>query len=100
MRLLDAYSGGFFLNPATPSAATVRSRLPTWDQVRTIAAPTLIITGDGDIPYLQTVADSLAARLPRAVRATVPGGGHMINLIEPEAYNRRVLEFLTSLSRP
>lgn len=98
MRILEAYSGGFFLNPATPALADIRSRLPTWDQVRSIKASTLVLVGDGEIPHFRAVADSLAARLPRAERATLTGGGHMINLIEPETYNLRVLQFLAKVA--
>jgi pimeloyl-ACP methyl ester carboxylesterase len=29
----------------------------------------------------------------------VPGGGHVVNLIEPEAYNAAVLEFLAEVDR-
>jgi pimeloyl-ACP methyl ester carboxylesterase len=33
-----------------------------------------------------------------ARKVVVPGGGHMVNIVEPARYNRAVLEFLHVVS--
>ncbi len=61
--------------------------------MKKIDLPTLIVTGDEDDPCLEP-----ALLMKRNIRtsglAVLPYSGHTINIEEPEAFNRLVLEFL------
>jgi pimeloyl-ACP methyl ester carboxylesterase len=62
-------------------------------ELKKIDLPTLIITGDEDDPCLEP-----ALLMKRSIRTSglvvLPCSGHTINIEEPEAFNRAVLEFL------
>jgi pimeloyl-ACP methyl ester carboxylesterase len=94
MELIAAYRGGRFLSPASPSGAVAPI---TMDDLPRIGVPTLVVVGDREVPFLQIVARALAYYLPNARLATVPGGGHMVNVIEPDRYNAALLEFLVGV---
>jgi pimeloyl-ACP methyl ester carboxylesterase len=68
---------------------------PTQERLGEITAPTLVVVGAADIPDFHAVADRLAAGIPGARKAVLPGAGHMANMDAPAAFNRLVLEFLT-----
>jgi pimeloyl-ACP methyl ester carboxylesterase len=92
-RMIEGYRGEDLLlqpNPAGAGYSDVRDRLSA------ITVPTLVLTGDTETPWLVTAADRLAAALPQATRAVVRGGGHMINMTAPRAYNRAVIAWLTA----
>jgi pimeloyl-ACP methyl ester carboxylesterase len=61
-----------------------------------LEVPTLIMTGDEDEPCLEP-----ALYLKRKIRSSgllvLPKTGHAINLEEPDAFNRGVLDFLTAV---
>jgi pimeloyl-ACP methyl ester carboxylesterase len=62
--------------------------------------PTLVIIGESEVPFIQLVAHALAYYIPDARLSVIPGGGHMINLIEPSRYNAVVEGFLAETLRP
>jgi pimeloyl-ACP methyl ester carboxylesterase len=94
--LLAAYRGGRFLSPAPPSGPVASV---TMDDLPRIGVPTLVLAGDREVPFLQIVARALAYYIPNARLAVVSGGGHMVNLIEPDRYNATILEFLADVHR-
>ena len=61
-----------------------------------LEVPTLIVTGDEDEPCLEP-----ALYLKRKIRSSgllvLPKSGHTVNLEEPEAFNRGVLDFITAV---
>jgi pimeloyl-ACP methyl ester carboxylesterase len=61
-----------------------------------LEVPTLIVTGDEDEPCLEP-----ALYLKRKIRSSgllvLPKSGHAVNLEEPEAFNRGILDFLTAV---
>jgi len=61
-----------------------------------LEVPTLLVTGDEDDPCLEP-----AIFMKRKIRSSgllvLPKSGHTINLEEPEAFNRGVLDFLTAV---
>jgi pimeloyl-ACP methyl ester carboxylesterase len=65
-------------------------------ELRRLEVPTLIVTGDEDDPCLEP-----GLFLKRTIRTAgllvLPKTGHTINLEEPEAFNRAVLDFLTAV---
>ena len=58
--------------------------------------PTLIVTGDEDEPCLEP-----ALFMKRKIRSSglvvIPKAGHAVNLEDPDAFNRAVLDFLTAV---
>jgi 2-succinyl-6-hydroxy-2,4-cyclohexadiene-1-carboxylate synthase len=58
---------------------------PLWDRLPTIDVPVLVIAGALDNKYV-ALAERLAATLPRAELAVVPGAGHTVHLEAPEAF--------------
>jgi pimeloyl-ACP methyl ester carboxylesterase len=66
------------------------------DALTRIQVPALVVVGAEDEPFLRA-AEVMAARLPRASQVTLAGAGHMVNLEVPDAFNRAVSEFLSSL---
>jgi pimeloyl-ACP methyl ester carboxylesterase len=66
------------------------------DRVRVgdVAPPTLVLTGEWEMPYVQVVAEALAYGIPGAERAVVRGGGHAVHLQEPERFTAEVVRFL------
>ena len=61
-----------------------------------IAVPTLVLVGADDKNFIAP-CDYMAAKIPGAKRAVIPGAGHTANLDQPAAFNRAVAEFLLSL---
>ena len=65
-------------------------------EMRRLEVPTLIMTGDEDDPCLEP-----AIFMKRTIRSSglvvLPKSGHTINLEEPDAFNRAVLDFLTAV---
>jgi pimeloyl-ACP methyl ester carboxylesterase len=62
------------------------------DAMQRINVPTLIVTGDEDDPCLEPGL-LMKRHIPTAGLLVLPWAGHTINLEEPEAFNRALLEF-------
>jgi pimeloyl-ACP methyl ester carboxylesterase len=62
------------------------------EQMATISAPTLIMTGDEDWPCLEP-ALLMKRTIPTAALVVMPNCGHTINLEEPAAFNAHLAEF-------
>lgn len=59
-----------------------------------IAAPTLVVAGERDIPDMLRVADALALGIAGARKVIMPGLGHLPNMEDAGAFGAVVLEFL------
>jgi pimeloyl-ACP methyl ester carboxylesterase len=70
----------------------------TFDRLLRIKAPTLVLTGDGDLLIPPENSKTLAERIPGAELKTISGGGHQVLIEQPEACNAAVLEFLRGLN--
>ncbi len=66
------------------------------DDLAGIEKPALVLVGEHDDAYLQA-AEVMAAKLPKARSEVVPGAGHILNIEQPEAFDRLVVEFLAKL---
>jgi 3-oxoadipate enol-lactonase len=77
-------------NPERPLSPPAVARLSE------IRVPTLILIGELDMADVQRVADTLAAGVAGSVRRVVPGAGHLINLMAPEAFTAAVASFLAT----
>jgi pimeloyl-ACP methyl ester carboxylesterase len=61
-----------------------------------LEVPTLIVTGDEDEPCLEPGL-FMKRKIPTSGLVVVPKTGHAVNLEEPDAFNRAVLDFLTAV---
>jgi 2-succinyl-6-hydroxy-2,4-cyclohexadiene-1-carboxylate synthase len=66
---------------------------PVWDALRAVDVPALAVAGDEDVRY-RAHAAALAATLPRAVEAVLPGAGHAPHLEQPASLATIVASFL------
>lgn len=66
------------------------------ESLETIAVPTLVLVGADDTPFLGA-SDYMSAKIPGAVRVTVPEAGHAANIHQPAAFNAAVEQFLATL---
>jgi pimeloyl-ACP methyl ester carboxylesterase len=69
----------------------------TADRLPQVAQPALVIAGDEDLVFPPPVQRDLAARLPNATLALLAGEAHQPFQEAPEAFDRRVREFLAPL---
>jgi len=78
----------------------VQARRPTLDgltdRLRTLQTPALIIAGDEDDHALEP-ALFLKRHVPMSGLLVLPKTGHTINLEEPDAFNRAVLDFIATV---
>ena len=62
-------------------------------QLEEIGAPTLAVAGEQDEAYLPYL-DLYARKIPKCLKKTIPGAGHLSSLENPRAFNETVLSFL------
>ena len=91
--IVQSYSGWHFENRdpalwAEPAAI---------DRLEEIITPALVVIGGLDVLDLRMQGDTLAERLPNAIRLEMPESGHVPNMEEPEKFNKAVLDFLQGL---
>ncbi len=67
---------------------------PAWGRLGDIAAETLVLVGELDLPDFHIGADRVAATAPHARKVVIPGAGHMCNMETPAAVNAELLAFL------
>jgi pimeloyl-ACP methyl ester carboxylesterase len=94
--IVAQYSGADLLLPTPPP---VPGQLPTIERLRDLKMPTLIIVGGDDMEFFHINADVLAFEIAGSEKVVIPGGGHLVNMIEPERYNAEVLRFLRAVER-
>jgi pimeloyl-ACP methyl ester carboxylesterase len=61
-----------------------------------IKVPSLVVVGADDAPFL-AASDYMAAKIPGAKKAVIPGAGHAVNIDQPQAFIDAVLPFLDGL---
>lgn len=88
---LASYDGRDLLDPRPPSGRVPPARM---DQLGQIRVPTLLIHGDHEMPLLQQVADTIAARIRRARKVVISNAGHGAHFAQPEQFNSAVRQFL------
>jgi proline iminopeptidase len=70
---------------------------PTFDlrgDLRTIAAPTLVLVGDDDLIAGPVSADAMVRELPAVRLVTIRNSGHFLYLEQPEAFRAALTGFL------
>jgi pimeloyl-ACP methyl ester carboxylesterase len=87
--MIARYPGTDLQSPSSP-AELVGARL----RPQAVAAPTLVLSGEHDLPGRRLAARRLAARLPDAELAVISGAAHLPNLDSPDVYSRLCRAFL------
>jgi pimeloyl-ACP methyl ester carboxylesterase len=72
--------------------------VPALDRLGEIRVPTLLVTGDHDIPDVHAHMGAIEAGIAGARRVVLEGAGHLGYLEQPEAFNAEVREFLSLIS--
>ncbi len=68
---------------------------PALGRLATIGVPALIALGGRDHPDLLAVGETLESGIPGAKTVVFFGAGHLVNLENPQRFNKTVLEFLS-----
>ena len=76
----------------------VREQRPPFSRAdaEAIRAPTLLVGAERSPPLYARILDALERCIRDVRRVTIPGTSHPMNHGNPEAFNRAVLDFLTS----
>jgi 3-oxoadipate enol-lactonase len=88
--MIARYAGNDLRHPA-PGTEAPSTRL----RLESLPVPVLILSGEHDLPGRRQAAKQLAARLPDAELAVVPGAGHLPNLDTPDTYSKLCAGFIT-----
>ena len=93
---LDRMAGNNLMGYCSGMRALSRMRDRT-SELGQIKAPTLIIVGDMDAPFIAP-SKLMHERIAGSTLVTIPGAGHLANIEQPEAFNAAVMSFLDSLT--
>ena len=85
--------------PAAVAAAQrgMAERLDRQELLGRLRVPTLVVAGEDDALIPAEESRRMAAAIPGAALAMVPGAGHLVSLEQPEAFNRALARFLDGL---
>jgi len=75
-------------------ACEALAQLDAWEEVRRIAAPTLVMLGSNERQAFQDAAERMVAAIPGSRKAVVPKAGHASVRERPEFVVRLLREFL------
>lgn len=67
---------------------------PALPRLHEIRVPTLLLTGDADIPDVHAHAGAIEAGIPRARRVVLKDVGHLMYLEKPAEFSRLVIGFI------
>ncbi len=67
---------------------------PAVERLGEISVPTLVVSGDQDLPDVERIAELIMSRVPGARRAVMQGADHVVNMRRPADFTARVLGFL------
>jgi pimeloyl-ACP methyl ester carboxylesterase len=85
---IDAYHGAQWIRDPQ------RPELPDIDRLHTLAPPTLLLTGEHDVPDIRLIAEVIAAAAPHVRRVDYAGAGHMLQLERPREVAAEIAGFL------
>ena len=88
-QIMLSYTGAHWLDPTPPQDGSLAEIAPK------IAARTLIMVGEKDLPGFQACAEELAKKIPGAEKMVVPGAGHLVCLEAPEVVTQAISAFLS-----
>jgi len=90
--IVENYSGWHWLHHDPQSPANTRAR----NRLHEITMPTLIMVGEGDLPYFHNISRVLVAGVPGSQKVVVPNAGHMVNMEAPDEVNKLLANFIAS----
>jgi 3-oxoadipate enol-lactonase len=93
-RMIEGYSGWHWLHDDPVARAAIDGRLSE------CATPTLVLSGNLDVPGYRQIAAKLSHEIPGATLLTFPDAGHVINEEEPAGFSAAVLEFVRKVAVP
>jgi 3-oxoadipate enol-lactonase len=93
-QMVDDYSGWHLVN-ADPERTP---QPPTVSQLSKVAAPTLVLVGERDVPEFQMIAAQVARGVPGARHEKVAGVGHLASMEGPQRVNELVVGFIAGVS--
>lgn len=65
-------------------------------RLQEIQCPVIVIDGETEIDPIKQVSEKLLAGLSSVQKITIRGGGHLISMIQPQAFSKVVIDFLSS----
>ena len=68
------------------------------ERLSSIAVPTLVVSGERDLPDFIAMASLVAERVPNCALEVLPACGHLVPLEQPAALSAALVEFLGSLA--
>jgi 3-oxoadipate enol-lactonase len=92
--MIEDYSGWHWANVSPTPQAEVIGRLSE------CATPTLVLSGDLDVPGYRQIAVKLSQDIPNATLRTFRDAGHVINEEAPARFSAVVLEFAREIAVP
>lgn len=95
-RLLDRIWERYDGSDLQATDHTPVTRPVTEEALRELRVPTLIIVGEQELAHFRRSAERLRELIPDAELAVVPGGGHMVHMVEPGPFTKALLEFFES----
>jgi pimeloyl-ACP methyl ester carboxylesterase len=69
-------------------------------RLKDLAIPTLIVSGEADLPSFMVMAEAYAKSMPSVRREIIHGVGHHVTLEAADAFNSLVRAFLAQAARP
>ncbi len=81
---VEAYHGRQWLNDDQ------RRELPDIERLHELAVPTLLLTGQLDVPDMRLIADTIENAAPGVIRIDYPASGHMLHLERPDDVARAI----------
>ncbi len=99
LRIVQLMAEGLPDGPNLPGLAAQAVAALAFDareRASRIRAPALVLTGDADAFIWPSCSEDLAARIPGARLALIPGGTHAANLERAAEWNAIVLDFLAA----
>ncbi|MFH1197863.1 MAG: alpha/beta hydrolase [bacterium] len=80
--------------PAKGGHEFAKREQPGLPRLNEIKIPTLILVGEYDIPDVQAHAGAINAGIANSTREIILNAGHLVVIEQPEAFNKRLDEFL------
>ena len=90
----DELRAMFAENAAGSNGEHATTDEPVAERAAEISAPTLVVTGNRDVPGINEIGDILARRIPGARLAVIEEADHMIPWRTPEELSHLILAFL------
>ena len=84
------YSGAHWTGKVTSSW----SEPDPVSRLKELPVPTLIVSGEQDLPSFMLMAEAYAKAMPNARREIIQGVGHHVSLEAPEVFNELVRGFI------